>query len=142
MRLQYAHAFLSDLLTITRLSFQGWLAGASKANGAPGATPTVVIMAHFDHLSIVPGMAEGVDDNASGTVALLELARLYHRLYKTVGSPAAYNLLFVLTSGAPINYQGAMEWLNAADDRLINTVELVLCLDTIGTRKRLLLHRH
>ena len=109
---------------------QGWLAGTGREEGA---TPTVLIMAHYDHFSLVPGLSQGANDNASGTVALLELARLYHLLYRQASAPSPFNLLFLLTSGAPLNYQGAQEWLLSVDTRLAKSVELVLSLEELAS---------
>lgn len=77
-----------------------------------GAANTVVIGAHFDHLgmgesgSLAPNMAgqihNGADDNASGTAALLELARLLK------GSKAkSANYLFVAFSGEELGLYGS-----------------------------------
>ena len=58
----------------------------------PLANETVVIGAHYDHVgrgganSLAPGSNDihnGADDNASGTISLLELARRYGEAAKT-----------------------------------------------------------
>jgi hypothetical protein len=48
----------------------------------------------------------GSDSNGSGVVALLEIARLFSRLYSNPKTRGKYNLLFGLTSGGPYNYNG------------------------------------
>lgn len=48
----------------------------------------------------------GSDSNGSGVVALLEIARLFSILYSNPKTRGRYNLLFLLTSGGPYNYNG------------------------------------
>lgn len=77
-----------------------------------GAVNTVVIGAHFDHLglgemgSLAPSMAgqihNGADDNASGTAAMLELARLL-KASKAKGA----NYLFIAFSGEELGLYGS-----------------------------------
>jgi Zn-dependent M28 family amino/carboxypeptidase len=61
----------------------------------------VVFTAHFDHVGIGPpdetgdSIYNGADDNASGTTAVLELARAFAAMEQ----PPARSLLFVLVSG-------------------------------------------
>jgi Peptidase family M28 len=65
---------------------------------APGATPeTLVVMAHRDNSGISPG----VNDNASGTAALLELARTVE------SSPPAHTIVFLSTDGGAFGGLGA-----------------------------------
>lgn len=54
-------------------------------------------------------LAVGSDSNGSGVVALLEIARLFSRLYSNPITRGRYNLLFGLTSGGPYNYNGTMK---------------------------------
>ncbi len=78
-------------------------------NGAPA---TVVLGAHFDHLgfgedgnSLQPGQSgvhNGADDNASGTAALLELARLLK-----ASGPKNQNYLFIAFSGEELGLFGS-----------------------------------
>jgi hypothetical protein len=77
------------------------------------AANTIVLGAHFDHLgtgedgnSMMRGAAgqvhNGADDNASGTAALIELARLL----KSSGIPS-HNYLFVAFSGEELGLLGS-----------------------------------
>jgi aminopeptidase YwaD len=76
------------------------------------AATTVVLGAHFDHLgfgedgnSLQPASSQvhnGADDNASGTAALLELARVL----KTSG-PRNQNFLFIAFSGEELGLFGS-----------------------------------
>ena len=51
-------------------------------------------------------LAAGSDSNGSGVAMLLELARLFSRLYANPNTRGPFNLLFGLTSGGPYNYNG------------------------------------
>jgi hypothetical protein len=48
----------------------------------------------------------GSDSNGSGAVALLEISRIFSRLYSNLKTRGKFNLLFGLTSGGPYNYNG------------------------------------
>jgi Peptidase family M28 len=97
---------------------------------AVGRSPDVIaVVAHRDDA----GTAAGVNDNASGTAALIELARPYAQ---ASGSPSlvpvrpAHTIVFVSTDGGAFGALGAARF--AADpayrDRLIG----VVVLDSIG----------
>lgn len=77
----------------------------------------IVIGAHIDHLgrgtegALDPdagsAIRNGADDNASGTAAVLELARIFSR------RPAARSLVFVLFSGEELGLLGSSHFVNA-----------------------------
>lgn len=70
----------------------------------------------------------GSDSNGSGVVALLEIARLFSRLYSSPKTRGRYNLLFGLTSGGPYNYNGTMKVkLNLPSPKPLQLQELVCC---------------
>ena len=86
----------------------------------PGRDPTlrdefVVVGAHFDHLgratsgALDPGAGDairnGADDNASGTAAVLELARLLAR------RPPARSVVFVAFSGEELGLLGSQHFV-------------------------------
>jgi len=75
---------------------------------APGRSPqAIVLMAHRDNTGVGPG----ANDNASGTGAMLELARMYASLGvssgSTPGSRPAHNVIFVSTDGGAYGALGA-----------------------------------
>jgi hypothetical protein len=75
---------------------------------APGRSPqAIVLMAHRDNTGVGPG----ANDNASGTGAMLELARMYASLGvssgPTPGSRPAHNIIFVSTDGGAYGALGA-----------------------------------
>ncbi|XP_077188240.1 BOS complex subunit NCLN isoform X3 [Paroedura picta] len=107
--------------------------------------PTVVIVAHYDSFGVAPWLSHGADSNGSGVAVLLELARLFSRLYTYKRTHAGYNLLFFASGGGKFNYQGTKRWLednlDHTDSSLLqDNVAFVLCLDTLGRGNSLHLH--
>nr|XP_020649849.1 nicalin isoform X2 [Pogona vitticeps] len=107
--------------------------------------PTIVIVAHYDSFGVAPWLSHGADSNASGVAVLLELARLFSRLYTYKRTHAGYNLLFFASGGGKFNYQGTKRWLednlDHTDSSLLqDNVAFVLCLDTLGRGNSLHLH--
>ncbi|XP_029469518.1 nicalin isoform X2 [Rhinatrema bivittatum] len=107
--------------------------------------PTIVIVAHYDSFGVAPWLSYGADSNGSGVSMLLELARLFSRLYTYKRTHAGYNLLFFTSGGGKFNYQGTKRWLednlDHTDSSLLqDNVAFVLCLDTLGQGDTLHLH--
>ncbi|XP_027709044.1 nicalin isoform X1 [Vombatus ursinus] len=107
--------------------------------------PTIVIVAHYDSFGVAPWLSHGADSNGSGISVLLELARLFSRLYTYKRTHAGYNLLFFASGGGKFNYQGTKRWLednlDHTDSSLLqDNVAFVLCLDTLGRGNGLHLH--
>ncbi|CAN4119190.1 unnamed protein product [Withania somnifera] len=105
--------------TITNI--QGWLPGL-KPDGDSSQLPTIAIVASYDTFGAAPALSVGSDSNGSGVVALLEIARL-----------GRYNLLFGLTSGGPYNYNGTQKWLRSLDQRLRESIDYAICLNSLGS---------
>jgi hypothetical protein len=122
------------LPTVNLPFVQAFLAGSGEN------VRTFAIVTHYDTFAAAPSLAFGVDENGSGMAAFLELVRIFSSLYHRSGSEGKYNLLFVLTSGARLNYEGTKIWLNELDSRLKESIEFVLCLDSIGTDDHLFFH--
>lgn len=121
-------------------SLEGRLAGAGGEE-----LPTIVLVAHYDSFGVAPWLSYGADSNGSGVAILLELARLFSRLYSYKRTHAGYNLLFFLSGGGKFNYQGTKRWLEDSLDHtdsslLQDNVAFVLCLDTLGNDDNLYLH--
>uniref|UniRef100_A0A8C5AZY1 BOS complex subunit NCLN n=1 Tax=Gadus morhua TaxID=8049 RepID=A0A8C5AZY1_GADMO len=107
--------------------------------------PTIVLVAHYDAFGVAPWLSYGADSNGSGVSMLLELARLFSRLYTYKRTHAGYNLLFFVSGGGKFNYQGTKRWLednlDHTDSSLLqDNVAFVLCLDTLGNGDGLHLH--
>ncbi|XP_073066334.1 uncharacterized protein [Primulina eburnea] len=116
--------------TITNI--QGWLPGL-RADGDSNQLPTIAVVASYDTFGAAPALSVGSDSNGSGIVALLEIARLFSALYKNPKTRGRYNLLFALTSGGPYNYNGTQKWLRSLDQRLRETIDYAICLNSLGS---------
>ncbi|KAM6962851.1 BOS complex subunit ncln [Aplochiton taeniatus] len=121
-------------------SLEGRLSGVGGED-----LPTIVLVAHYDSFGVAPWLSYGADSNGSGVSMLLELARLFSRLYTYKRTHAGYNLLFFVSGGGKFNYQGTKRWLednlDHTDSSLLqDNVAFVLCLDTLGNGDDLHLH--
>jgi hypothetical protein len=91
----------------------------------PGRVPSAIaILAHRDN----SGAASGANDNASGTAALVELARTYSRLRP------AHTVLFVSTDGGAYGGVGAAQFAAHSPER--HDVGAAINLDSIGAAAR------
>ncbi|XP_054278741.1 BOS complex subunit ncln-like [Macrosteles quadrilineatus] len=121
-------------------SVQGKLVG----HGIEDKMPTIAIVAHYDSFGVAPEMSFGADSNASGVAMLLELARLFSHLYANAQTHARVNLLFLLSGGGKLNYQGSKKWLedqlDGIDASLLQEANFILCLDTVGGGNSLYFH--
>jgi hypothetical protein len=122
------------------VNFQSWLTGQGGIGGDGDNLPTIAIVSHYDTFALAPGLAVGADDNGSGLVAFLEIARLFSKLYRRMGTQGKYNVVFVLTGAGRIGFSGAKHWLDRADARLLENIELAFCLDALGQGDGVFLH--
>jgi hypothetical protein len=60
-------------------------------------------------------LAFGVSHSATGLVAVLELSRVFAKLY--AHSQPHYNMLFVIVGGGRLLGSGLKHWLNTVDQR-------------------------
>jgi len=96
---------------------------ADKAGTQP-ATGTVLVMAHVD--SVGRAFA-GADDNASGTAALLEMARVL------ASAPVGKNLRFFVTNGEENGLLGATHYANQLQSAgELPQLKLVINMDMVG----------
>ena len=102
----------------------------------PDADETIVIGAHYDHVgrggegSLMPGSTEihnGADDNASGTVALLELARLL----AARSEPLPRRILFIAFTGEERGLLGSAHYVREPLVPLDQTVAM-FNMDMVG----------
>lgn len=98
------------------------------APGPAPQSPVIVVMAHRDDA----GTGRGANDNASGTAALIELARPYAR---TPGGPGAsvspaHTLVFLSTDGGSFGGIGAERFASRPTFR--DRIVAVVNLDTIA----------
>lgn len=122
------------------VNIQGKLAGY----GIEEQLPTIMIVAHYDSYGVAPSLSFGADSNGSGVVALLELARLFSKLYTNSRNHAKYNLMFLLSGAGKFSYQGTKRWLDdqfeSGETSQLGDVAFVICLDTIGKGDTLNIH--
>eukprot|EP01116_Phalansterium_solitarium_P008752 TRINITY_DN22717_c0_g1_i1.p1 TRINITY_DN22717_c0_g1~~TRINITY_DN22717_c0_g1_i1.p1 ORF type:complete len:559 (-),score=186.63 TRINITY_DN22717_c0_g1_i1:86-1705(-) len=123
---------------ISAVNFQGYLAGAGYADSA---TPSVAVVAYYDAFSVVPQLAFGADSSASGVVAVLELARIFARLYESQRNRSPYHLVFLLTGAGAFNFEGTKQFIaRPSSAQLLESLEFVLCLESIGSGNQLYFH--
>jgi hypothetical protein len=98
----------------------------------PGRSPqTIVVMAHRDTAG------EGVvvhRDNASGTAALIEIARAYTNTGSSAGVKPQHTIVFLSTDGGAFGGLGAEHFVEHS--RAARNVLAVVNLDTIATSGR------
>jgi hypothetical protein len=120
------------------------LAGAATRNVVailPGASPVlrgevVVIGAHYDHLGLggfgamdpdsTGRVHNGADDNASGTAALLEIARLLARRHP------ARTVVFVAFSGEELGTLGSSYFVQHSAPQPVDSIYAMLNMDMVG----------
>ncbi|XP_057307318.1 BOS complex subunit ncln-like [Hydractinia symbiolongicarpus] len=119
------------------ISIQGKLTG----QGLEDQLPTLAIVTHYDAFSVVPKLSKGA---GSGVVALLEIARLFSKLYDRQSTQPKFNILFLLAGGGKFNYQGTKKWIEdnveSSEISLLAEAEYVLCIDAIGQGTNLNIH--
>ncbi|CAN9512423.1 unnamed protein product [Ophioblennius macclurei] len=113
--------------------------------GSVEDAPTIVITAHYDSYGLAPWLSFGADSNGSGVTILLELARLFQKLYSSPSTRPQYNLMFSLTGGGKYNFLGTKRWIeenldHAESSLLHDNVAFVLCLDTLANGDELYVH--
>ena len=118
----------------------GWIAGKSAKGEGVETLPVIAVMASYDSLGVAPELAVGADANGSGLIAVLQLARMFSKLYATSRQQGSYNLIFVLTAAGKLDYAGTRYWLEQTDSRLLDRIEFALCLDSIGKGNGIFVH--
>jgi hypothetical protein len=112
-----------------RVPGRGHVALVNIVAVVPGASQrTIVITAHRDN----DGEGQGANDNASGTAALVELARAYAPATgtTTVQARPSHTLVFVSTDGGAVGALGAARF--AATSPYRSSAVAVISLDAIG----------
>ncbi|XP_072397376.1 BOS complex subunit NCLN [Diabrotica undecimpunctata] len=121
-------------------TIHGQLSGYS----ADGKIPTIAVVAYYDSFGVAPELSFGADSNGSGVVILLELVRIFSTLYADQKTRGRYNIVFVLSGGGKMNYQGSKKWLeeqlDSVDGSIIQEVSYVMCLDTLAANDSIYLH--
>lgn len=100
----------------------------AERSGIGVSPPEIVVMAHRDD----SGAGRGLDDNASGTAALVELARSYAPVAAAQRISLPYTLVFLSTDGAVDGARGAAHF--AAEQQTGQKILAVVNLDSVGGR--------
>ncbi|KAK8825034.1 hypothetical protein WA556_006323 [Blastocystis sp. ATCC 50177/Nand II] len=117
-------------------SLEGILEGFKE--GVPVASlPTILITATYDSFTVAPSLSTGDVDS---TIAVLEIARLFSRLYENQKTVGVYNLQFLLSSGGHADFEGFRQWMIRSSPEALSRVQFVLCLDDLSASQRLTLH--
>ncbi|KAJ6243691.1 nicalin [Anaeramoeba flamelloides] len=111
-------------------SLEAWLPTDLDEEGK--LKPTIIITANYDTFSISPALSSGLESGNNAVGVLVELSRLFTKLYNNPQTKGQYNLLFVLNSGSKQNYLGTKKWISSVDRKVLESVELVLCLDSLS----------
>jgi Zn-dependent M28 family amino/carboxypeptidase len=86
----------------------GWI------EGSKGREEVVVFTAHYDHVGTdEKGIHHGADDNASGTAALIEIARVL-QCRKDAGEPFGRSVLLLAVSAEELGLLGSRYFVNSA----------------------------
>jgi hypothetical protein len=127
---------LPSLAARDSLPPDAWANAVNVVGIIPGADPTlrdqvVLIDAHYDHLGIIPGEGQdsiynGADDDASGVVAVLEIARAL-----AAGPPPKRTVVVALTTGEEVGLLGT-RWYIAHPVRPLDAMEANLEIEMIG----------
>lgn len=96
------HIFQED--SLYHVSFSTMVTESKTAENVvsyiPGKTnETIVISAHYDHIGFDRGeVCNGADDDGSGTVALMNIAKAFQKAYQDGNIPER-NIVFLMVSG-------------------------------------------
>lgn len=112
-------------------NFQAFLEGTGEAESGEAAK-IIAVVAHTDSMGLAPGLSVGADSNGSGMAAVLQLARMFHRLYSSSRMQGKHSMIFVLTGAGKLDFAGTKHWLSSTDPRIVDRLDFVLCLDAIG----------
>ena len=89
-------------------------------------------------------MSYGADSNGSGVGMLLEILRLLSDLAASSKEQPRANVLFLLSGGGKLNFQGSKRWLEeqleGLDAGSLQDSDFTLCLDTVGSEDTLYMH--
>ncbi|XP_042366984.1 nicalin-1-like [Plectropomus leopardus] len=133
------NAAIRGITDNTIIALEGVLPGTGED------APTIAITAHYDSYGLAPWLSYGADSNGSGVTILLELARLFQKLYSSSSTRPPYHLMFSLTGGGKYNFLGTKRWIeenldHAETSLLHDNVAFVLCFDTLGNGDELYMH--
>lgn len=104
---------------------------AAYIAGKDNNPETVIITAHYDHLGIRDNMIyNGADDNASGTVAMMQIATAFSKM-KADGIVPRRNILFLPVTAEELGLYGS-SFYTASPLFPLDKTSIVLNMDMIG----------
>jgi hypothetical protein len=126
-----AYKASTDIKTIRTENVLGLLEGTDKKD------ELLIVSAHFDHVGVVhnaegDGIYNGADDDGSGTVAVMELAKIFAEAKKAGHGPRR-SILFMTFTGEESGLLGSDFYARNPTFPLKNTVT-DLNIDMIGRR--------
>ena len=125
------------------ISIEAVLRGSTNEDEGNDVQPTLVVVAHHDSKNLAPSLPSGADGSGSSVAVLLELARVFGKLYASSRSRPPMGMVFLLSSGGSMNYFGTKKWLESHmdQDELLNDVPFVTCLNSLyGNGNALKMH--
>lgn len=114
-----------QLDSVVTENVMGWI------EGAKGTQEVIVFTAHYDHVGVENNaIHNGADDNASGTAALIEIARVL-QCRKDAGEPFKRSVLFLAVSAEELGLLGSQYFVNSP---LFDSIQPILNqnMDMIG----------
>ncbi|RWS07274.1 hypothetical protein B4U79_15267 [Dinothrombium tinctorium] len=122
----------SPIKNVIVSSIEGKLIG----RGGEDQNPTIAIVAHYDSSGSVPGLSFGADSDGSGIATLLELARIFSKLYSNPKTQPAFNLVFLISGAGKFSYLGTKKWLedhlDNSENTLLSESVFTVCLDALA----------
>ena len=144
------HFSATGLLPFDGSYSQAFTSGSNVCRNIAGMLPSgnasgryVIVMAHYDNIGILDGrIYPGADSNASGVVALKDLARMLS-FFKDNGGDLCQNIIFVGLDGKQLSLAGAQDlWSRIALGRLrdprsgkairARDISMVINMDILG----------
>lgn len=104
-------------------------------------TPTILISTYWDSFSSVPSKSYGCNQSGSGLLTILSIVKYFSTLYSSPSTIGHYNIMFLISSGAKLDFEGTQQWLEMAlTDEIRNSIEYSICLDSLSNTNDLFLH--
>lgn len=104
-------------------------------------TPSILISTYWDTFSTVPSQAYGCNESGVGLLTILSTMKYFSALYSSPSTIGRYNILFLISSGAKLDFEGTHQWLDMAlTDEIRNSIEYTICLDSLSNTNDLFLH--
>jgi hypothetical protein len=123
---RYEYELQVDRFT-ARIPGRGRVELQNVVAAVPGASERIIVVtAHRDN----GGESQGANDNASGTAALIELARAYAPATGATGTTPSHTLVFVSTDGGAFGALGAARFAETSAYR--DNALAVISLDAIA----------